>query len=107
MIQIVEKDVRERLGSWIYGADEETLVGVAMRNIIGAGWRIVALEAGLGGRLLSVFSTLQEGFLRGEILPTPPNDPTTWLPQLAHYREFHNAEIGLAVALYPAEKKNP
>jgi competence/damage-inducible protein CinA-like protein len=104
MIQVVERDVRERLGAWIYGADEETLVDVAMRKILAQGWQVVALEAGLGGRLLSVFSTLQKGFLRGESLPSPPADPSAWLPQIAQYRELHNAEIGLAVALYPAEK---
>ncbi len=34
MIAAVETDVRERLGAWIYGADEETLVGVAMRKVL-------------------------------------------------------------------------
>ncbi len=101
MIQAVEVDLRERLGAWVYGADDETLVDVAMRNVLARGWQLVALEAGLGGRLINTFSASPAGFLRGEALPSPPADTAAWHAQLAQYRQAHQAEVGLGVALYP------
>jgi competence/damage-inducible protein CinA-like protein len=51
MIQDVERQVRERLGKWIYGADEETLEDAVLNALARRGWSLVVVEAGLGGEL--------------------------------------------------------
>ncbi len=41
MIQVIELDLRNRLGDWIYGADQETLEEVALRALQGRSWTLV------------------------------------------------------------------
>jgi molybdopterin-biosynthesis enzyme MoeA-like protein len=49
LISPVEQDLRQRLGNWIYGADQETLENVALQALHARGWKLVVVEAGLGG----------------------------------------------------------
>ncbi len=51
MIAAVEKQARERLGSFIFGADEDKLEDVVLDLIAKRGWKLVAIESGLGGSL--------------------------------------------------------
>jgi competence/damage-inducible protein CinA-like protein len=51
MIAEVEKQVRERLGSYVFGADEDKLEDVVLDLIAKRGWKLVAVESGLGGSL--------------------------------------------------------
>jgi len=51
MIAEVEKQARERLGAYIFGADEEKLEDVVLDLIAKRGWKLVAIESGLGGSL--------------------------------------------------------
>lgn len=106
MIEQVEKEVRRRLGNWIYGADEETLESIAMQQIKDRNWNLVVVEAGLGGKLLRRFAPLDGVFLRGEALPFPPENPDDLLEAVEKYRHTHNALVGLGVALYARTKKS-
>jgi competence/damage-inducible protein CinA-like protein len=51
MIAEVESQVRERLGSVVFGVDEEKLEDVVLDLIAKRGWKLVAIESGLGGSL--------------------------------------------------------
>jgi len=51
MIAAVENQVRERLGSAVFGVDEEKLEDVVLDLITKRGWKLVAIESGLGGSL--------------------------------------------------------
>ncbi len=51
MIAEVELQVRERLGSAVFGADEDKLEDVVFDLIAKRGWNLVAVELGLGGIL--------------------------------------------------------
>jgi nicotinamide-nucleotide amidase len=51
MIAKVEAQVRERLGSVVFGVDEEKLENVVLDLIAKRGWKLVAIESGLGGSL--------------------------------------------------------
>jgi competence/damage-inducible protein CinA-like protein len=51
MIAAVENQVRERLGSAVFGVDEEKLEDVVLDLIAKRGWKLVAIESGLGGSL--------------------------------------------------------
>lgn len=51
MIAKVETDVRERLGSIVFGADEDTLEGVVLDMVAARGMTLTAIESGLDGLL--------------------------------------------------------
>jgi competence/damage-inducible protein CinA-like protein len=105
LIQDVENTVRHRLGDWIYGADQDTLEEVALQVISERNWKLVVVEAGLGGnmtrRLAKIKSTVFQG---GEVLTTRPS-PGELLAFTQSYLLSRNAEVGLGVVIYPGEKK--
>lgn len=51
MIAEIERQVRERLGNAIFGADDETLEEVALNEVAKRGWTLTGIESGLGGLL--------------------------------------------------------
>jgi len=51
MIAEVEAQVHERLGSIVFGADEDKLENVVLDLIAKRGWKLIAAESGLGGIL--------------------------------------------------------
>jgi competence/damage-inducible protein CinA-like protein len=51
MIAEIESQVRERLGSVVFGVDEDKLEDVVLDLIAKRGWKLVAIESGLGGSL--------------------------------------------------------
>lgn len=104
MIQEVEKDIRNRLGKWIYGADQETLEEVALRAVQQKGWTLAIVEAGLGGELVRRLAAVQDGFLGGEVLADLPS-PDELITLTASYRESRRADVGLGVAVYPGPEK--
>ncbi len=105
LIQDVENTVRQRLGDWIYGTDQDTLEEVALQVISERDWKLVVVEAGLGGnmtrRLAKIESTVFQG---GEVLTTRPS-PRELLAFTQSYLLSRNAEVGLGVVIYPGEKK--
>ncbi|HTP01645.1 MAG TPA: molybdopterin-binding protein [Anaerolineales bacterium] len=51
LITRVEQDVRSRLGSAVFGADEDRLDTVTLEAVAKRGWSLVAVEFGAGGLL--------------------------------------------------------
>jgi competence/damage-inducible protein CinA-like protein len=105
LIQGVENDLRQRLGKWIYGADEETLEAVALRALIARGWTLAVVEAGIGGEMIQrLASANSESFQGGEILPQVPS--LTELKDItAAFCRSHQAQVGLGVAMQPGIEK--
>jgi len=105
LILEVENTVRQRLGDWIYGADQDTLEEVALQVVAERDWKLVVVEAGLGGnmtrRLAKVGSIVFQG---GEVLTTRPS-PEELLSSTQSYLHSRNAEVGLGVVIYPGEEK--
>ncbi len=106
LIQKTEDEIRQRLGRWVYGADEETLEGLTLRMLAEKGWRLVVVEAGLEGKLVRRFANDTATFLWGEVHPTPPEDPAELLPLTARVCQQRHAEVGLGVAIYRAPVKS-
>jgi nicotinamide-nucleotide amidase len=104
MIRPVEATIRQRLGDWVYGADEETLEEVALRALNGRGWSLAAVEAGLGGHLIRRLASAQGPFLGGEVLGGAVSDE-----ELAEttetYRAGRGADVGLGVVIHPGPEK--
>jgi nicotinamide-nucleotide amidase len=51
LIAKVEKELRERLGNAVFGADGDRLETIVMDAVARKGWTLVAVESGLGGML--------------------------------------------------------
>lgn len=104
LIRPLEEEVRQRLGNWVYGADEETLERVALKVLERKGWTLVVVEAGLGGGLVRRLAPIQGPFLGGEVLAEilTPDELMTYTEA---YRQARGAEVGLGVAIYPGSEK--
>ena len=90
MIAEVEKDVRQRLGSAVFGADEDRLDAVALEAVAKRGWSLVAVEFGAGG------------LLAGSIPQTiAPQDlkPATLLDAVRIARADAKADVALGVSV--------
>lgn len=51
MIAEIEREIRERLGDVVFGADEDTLEDVTLKAVALRGWTVVGVESGLDGLL--------------------------------------------------------
>jgi competence/damage-inducible protein CinA-like protein len=104
LIRPIEEAIRQRLGDWVYGADQETLEETALRNLIDKGWRLVVVEAGLGGNLIRRLASSQGAFLGGEVLTQTPT-PEELFTLTEAYRQRQTAEVGLGVVIQPAGER--
>jgi competence/damage-inducible protein CinA-like protein len=104
MIRTLEQDLRQRLGNWIYGADEETLVSAVFQALRKYGWSLGVVEAGLGGGLIKRLASETGPFIGGEVLTRLPD--IVDLSQITDtYRLEHGAQVGVGVALHPSEER--
>ena len=94
----VEVTVRDRLGGWVYGVDQDTLEAAALRNLEHKGWTLVAVEAGLGGDLIKRLAAVQGPFRGGEVLSLDPS-PDELLDFTAALRQSRHAEVGLGLSV--------
>jgi competence/damage-inducible protein CinA-like protein len=102
LIMELELELRRRLQEWIYGADDDTLEGIAISVIASYGWKLAVVEANIGGRLIQKLAGTKGAFIGGEVLTTSP-DPNE-LPNIV--REIcmtKQAQAGLGVILQPGE----
>jgi nicotinamide-nucleotide amidase len=104
LIKPVEKIIRDRLGNWVYGADQESLEGIALKAVERNGWTLTVLEAGLGGELIRRLAAVPGPFLGGQVLTALPT-PSELFSLTEEYRSSHNADVGLGVAVHPAGEK--
>jgi len=102
LIRDVEAELRKRLRAWIYGADSDTLEGVAMDVLSRNDWKLAVVEANLGGRLIQRLANTGGPFAGGEVLTAAP--PPEELPAIVQsICASHNAQAGLGVILVPGE----
>ena len=65
--------IRQRIGEFIFGVDEETIEDVTFNNLVNRGWSLALVEAGLGGELVRRFSKAALTTVNGEIVSSPLN----------------------------------
>jgi competence/damage-inducible protein CinA-like protein len=100
LIAGVEAELRLRLGDWIYGADEDTLEGAALRSVAAHGWTLAVVESGLGGELVRRLGAANGPFNGGEVLMERPSPAD--LPAITEQaRQACGAEVCLGVVLLP------
>lgn len=105
LIQQVETEIRERLGEWIYGADEESLEQASLRGLSERNWQLVVVEAGLGGELVHRLAAAPGTFLCGQVLGSSQADKEQLFRQVSELRLEQRAEVGLGVSIYPGEER--
>jgi competence/damage-inducible protein CinA-like protein len=102
LIAPVEADLRERMGEWVFGADEDTLESVALANMAAWHWKLVVVESGLGGALTAKLAGDNEAFSGGEVLNHIPG--LEELEALCHEMvKSRNADACIGVALERGE----
>lgn len=99
LIAPVEADLRQRLGKYVYGADEETLEAAATQALAQHGWTLAAVEAGTGGELLQRLSGCTSGFLGGLLKPAIASSDEL-IPLAEAARNQFQADVVLGVALF-------
>jgi competence/damage-inducible protein CinA-like protein len=101
MIAKVEESLRSRLGSSIFGADDETLEKTLMSLIEKKGLSLAVVEAGLAGSLVQKLSKAQSSrFEGGEVIPEIPEDETL-LDITFSELSSRNTLLALGVCLTP------
>ncbi len=101
MIAEVEGELRQRLGKVIFGTDQDQLESVTLAAVAARGWKLVALESGLEGRMSARLNQAKNPSLlhaenrqlaRGELLPA-----------LKQLRIDKNADAAIGIAFFPGE----
>jgi nicotinamide-nucleotide amidase len=102
LILQAEDEIRQRLGNWIYGIDEQTLESVALRRIAELGWNLAVVEAGLDGLLIRRLAKINDVFVGGEMLTTSPL-PDDLLRLVKESCQTKKARAGMGILLIPGE----
>ena len=104
MIEVVETEIRKRLGNWIYGVDGETLEQVSLNHLADLGWTLRAVVDCQVSELIQRLAQSAGPFLGAEVLANSP-DPDSLRDLTAVERNTHNASVGLGIAIYPQEMR--
>jgi nicotinamide-nucleotide amidase len=95
MIANIEKEIQERLGDVVFGADEDKLETITLREVAKRGWTLTAIESGLDGLLArKIPHTTSFADL----------NPVALMVALHAARVESNADAVVGVAIYPEER---
>jgi len=103
MIAHIEADIRERLGTIVFGADEDRLETVVLSEVAKRGWTLTAIESGLDGMLArkiphtASFADPSTG--SGQRL-----SPDSLMDALRKARADSGADAALGVSIYMEER---
>ncbi len=98
--------IRQRLGDYIFGVDEEKIEDVTIRSLLGRKWSLALVEAGLGGELVQRFSKAALTTVNGEIVSSPlGSDKLT--ERTVELQARYQADVLIGANLTPGgEKQN-
>jgi len=95
MIAEIEDKIRQRLGSVVFGADEDKLENVVLEALAKRGWSLVAIESGLDGRLARIVP---------HTASHPNLDPAALGNAVRTARAESGASVALGISVYPDER---
>jgi len=95
MIEDLERQIRERLGDTVFGADEDKLEDVVLHAVAKRGWTLVGVESGLDGLLSRKIP---------HTVSLPDLSPDSLIAALRAARADSNADAALGVAMYLEER---
>lgn len=94
-ISEVERQIRERLGEVIFGADEEKLEEVVLSTVARRGWTLIGVESGLDGMLARKIP---------HTVSIPDLSPSSLMAALRAARADTSSDAALGVAVYLEER---
>jgi len=95
MIGDIERQIHERLGEVVFGADEDKLEDAVLNTVAKRGWTLIGVESGLDGLLArKIPHTISMSDL----------SPDSLLAALRAARADSNADAALGVAMYLEER---
>jgi competence/damage-inducible protein CinA-like protein len=105
LIARIEADIRGRLAQMVFGADEDTLEGVALALVEKRGWSLAAVETGAAGSLIPRLARVESpAFLGGESVPfAPAGEPLRETTRIE--MDARGATAGLGLALQPGQNE--
>ena len=103
MLNAIEADVRERLGTVIYGADDDTLEAVTLKAVAARGWTLACLESGLDGALIERLARVKNPAYIGGSRIEVRTDPLEKTLEEVRYR--NQSSVALGIALSAAEEQ--
>jgi competence/damage-inducible protein CinA-like protein len=92
MISIIEEQIRERLGSVVFGMDDDRLEQVVLAAVAKRGWTLAAVESGLDGLLAR---RLPQAISRPDLSPAALTEAV----RLARAEARADAALGVSVDL--------
>jgi hypothetical protein len=95
MIARIESEVRERLGTVVFGADEERLVDAALNAVAGRGWSLIGIESNLNGLLARKVP---------HTTAVPDLQSSSLMDALRTARTESNADVALGVIVNPEDR---
>jgi len=95
MIATIESQVRERLGTVVFGADEERLVDAALNAVAGRGWSLIGIESNLNGLLARKVP---------HTTAVPDLQSSSLMDALRTARTESNADVALGVIVNPEDR---
>ncbi len=112
LISDIEGEIRKRLGDWIYGVDQDSLIEIALDALRRKGWSLAVIEAGSDGELIRLLSSTNESispgvsplFQGGEILQDLP-EGNEFLQIIRDYRINRQVEVCLGVSIQPESER--
>jgi molybdopterin-biosynthesis enzyme MoeA-like protein len=104
MIQEVEQQVRQRLGDWIYGADQLTLEQAALNHLSSKGWNLAVIEAGLNGELIHRLASIKHPFVSGKVLVSPLKLDTL-VELVEEHQQAHDVDVALGVTIHAGTER--
>jgi len=96
LLSRMEQEIRQRLGNWIYGVDDETIEKIALQPLKEKQWRLATCESGTDGMLIQRLSPYGEPLIAAQYLPHP-TQPEEFFELTESFRQYVSAECGLGI----------
>jgi molybdenum cofactor synthesis domain-containing protein len=103
MLGVIEAETRKRLGTAIYGVDDDTLEAVTLKAVAAWGWSLACLESGLDGALIERLARVKNpAYLGGSRIEVRSD---TLEKALEEVRHGNQSTVALGIALSVAEEQ--
>jgi len=96
----MELRVREKVGQYVFGADDDTLESVVAQLLIASGQSVASVETGTGGMLSGRLAQVGPAFRGGVTVAVGTlNDLDSVIAAAQHIRSERGSDLGLGVSV--------